>query len=582
MVYLLLSCPGGCPNGSHFHDRQASNPCDATKQEFEIRWNITAEDTEIEFVYENGTLNRTFIVPGVQLDFDVMIMAAFLGSANFTVDLPEKDCDKIISDDADNYGIEFIVPTSTSTSTKIFLTNASPTIKVHVKVYDSDGTLKEEHVVSTSSTSMITTAPSKVLFIRATAEISVYAVHLDASNVNVYGYSVIPVDVLGPNYHVFPDSSNEECTSYSFAEYSSHKTVIETKPYKADQYLFQEGRPRAVFCSTSNYLVQIPPRESLGTQHFIPSLDIVTNEEAEIRLVASEDSTVVTIRGNYDNLDTIDLNGDGYTREVVPNMVYNISSTKPILVLLQIKATTNVWTSVIAIPPVRQYKTQHHFHNFNDDPMILLEKRTRYATDENGNVGSQPSIGIQAFNNPETYLNKTFVLDILQLESSVKLLVPGNVMYTSKKVCTITKGVPGDNIDNDCDGLVDEEQCTVDIIPGEIDADIDGALNEDCASGTTPKPVTSFKLPLREETIDCPTTSSTTEEPTNTEGNAADNRPRIVIDNGVSHDINPPTSFPQKAIQYGEGPSYTPLASSGGGIDIFGSPSTTPSPGSTA
>jgi hypothetical protein len=50
MVSLLLSCPGGCPNGSHFHDRQASNPCDATKQEFEIRWNITAEDTEIEFV----------------------------------------------------------------------------------------------------------------------------------------------------------------------------------------------------------------------------------------------------------------------------------------------------------------------------------------------------------------------------------------------------------------------------------------------------------------------------------------------------------------------------------------------------
>jgi hypothetical protein len=96
------------------------------------------------------------------------------------------------------------------------------------------------------------------------------------------------------------------------------------------------------------------------------------------------------------------------------------------------------------------------------------------------------------------------------------------------------------------------------------------------------EPVTSFKLPLREETIDCPTTSSTTEKPTNTEGNAADNRPRIVIDNGVSHDINPPTSFPQKAIQYGEGPSYTPLASSGGGIDIFGSPSTTPSPGSTA
>jgi hypothetical protein len=104
----------------------------------------------------------------------------------------------------------------------------------------------------------------------------------------------------------------------------------------ADQYLFQEGRPRAVFCGTNNYLVQIPPRESLGTQHYIPSLDIetVTNEGAEIRLVASEDSTVVTIRGNYDNLDTIDLNGDGYTREVVPDMVCSSVNNIKLLFLL--------------------------------------------------------------------------------------------------------------------------------------------------------------------------------------------------------------------------------------------------------
>ncbi|XP_060583533.1 uncharacterized protein LOC132739760 [Ruditapes philippinarum] len=493
--------------------------------------------------------------------------------------------DIFAADDADNYGIEFIVPTSTSTSTKIFLTNASPTINVHVKVYDSDGTLKEEPVVSTSSTSMITTAPSKVLFIRATAEISVYAVHYGSPN--VYGYSVIPVDVLGPNYHVLPNESRwigGDVRPIHSQNISSHKTVIETKPYKvtsADQYLFQEGRPRAVFCGTSNYLVQIPPRESLGTQHFIPEIDIAFDEEAEIRLVASEDSTVVTIRGNYDNLDTIELNGNGYTRKVVPDMVYNISSTKPILVLLQIK--DYLWTSVIAIPPVRQYKTEHHFHNLYVDQ--TFQPQSRNAIDENGAVIPQVLILPAANTISQPGPSKTFVLDLyftVEMTSPGKLFVPGNVMYTSKKVCTITKGVPGDNIDNDCDGLVDEEQCTVDIIPGEIDADIDGALNEDCANGTTPKPVTSFKLPLSEETIDCPTTSSTTEEPTNTEGNAADNRPRIVIDNGVSHDINPPTSFPPKAIQYGEGPSYTPLASSGGSINMFSSSSTTPSPGSTA
>ncbi|XP_060584539.1 uncharacterized protein LOC132740612 [Ruditapes philippinarum] len=216
---------------------------------------------------------------------------------------------------------------------------------------------------------MIEPAQSDVIFIKATAEISVYAVQ---SN---YGYSVIPVDVLGPNY-VYHNITNEECTSYSFAEYSAQKTVIETTPFEvtsADQYLFQEGRPRAVFCGTSNYFVQIPPRESLGTHHFIPQLVIEANEEAKIRLVASEDSTVVTIRGNYDNLDTIELNGDGYTREVVPNMVYNISSTKPILVLLQI--TDYLWTSVIAIPPVRQYKTKHNFHNLYIDQTFQPQSR---------------------------------------------------------------------------------------------------------------------------------------------------------------------------------------------------------------
>ena len=36
------------------------------------------------------------------------------------------------------------------------------------------------------------------------------------------------------------------------------------------------------------------------------------------------------------------------------------------------------------------------------------------------------------------------------------------------KVCSLTKVSPGDNIDNDCDGLIDEEQCTQDIIPGVI------------------------------------------------------------------------------------------------------------------
>ena len=77
----------------------------------------------------------------------------------------------------------------------------------------------------------------------------------------------------------------------------------------------------AVFCGSANQKVQIPPHDSLGTQYYIPSLDLPHNETAELLLVSTEDSTVVIIRGNYDNLDTIELTGNTHTREVVKNMV---------------------------------------------------------------------------------------------------------------------------------------------------------------------------------------------------------------------------------------------------------------------
>lgn len=36
------------------------------------------------------------------------------------------------------------------------------------------------------------------------------------------------------------------------------------------------------------------------------------------------------------------------------------------------------------------------------------------------------------------------------------------------KFCEITLGSPGDEVDNDCDGLVDEEECATTITPGTI------------------------------------------------------------------------------------------------------------------
>jgi hypothetical protein len=73
----------------------------------------------------------------------------------------------------------------------------------------------------------------------------------------------------------------------------------------------------AVFCGADDNLVQIPPLESLGTQYFIPEIPYnAGSETAEIRLVATEDSTVVIIRGNYDNLDTVEMTGNIFSRKV--------------------------------------------------------------------------------------------------------------------------------------------------------------------------------------------------------------------------------------------------------------------------
>src|SRR5262249_55768067 len=63
--------------------------------------------------------------------------------------------------------------------------------------------------------------------------------------------------------------------------------------------------------------------------------------------------------------------------------------------------------------------------------------------------------------------------------------------------CTPTPSVPGDGIDNDCDGRIDEEQ-------GDgVDQDLDGLVDEDLAPGQTainvPPKVADLSLKLPED-----------------------------------------------------------------------------------
>lgn len=89
------------------------------------------------------------------------------------------------------------------------------------------------------------------------------------------------------------------------------------------QHRLETDHAVAVFCGTFNdTLIQMPPLSWLGTNFYIPKLDLaLLNAEASIYLIASEDSTVITIKGDYDQMDPIFLTGDNYNRPIANDTV---------------------------------------------------------------------------------------------------------------------------------------------------------------------------------------------------------------------------------------------------------------------
>jgi hypothetical protein len=69
-------------------------------------------------------------------------------------------------------------------------------------------------------------------------------------------------------------------------------------------------------------LLQVPPVETLGKQFLIPAIDIAgLSLNASIVVITSEDSTVITIRGDYDQRDTVDMKGGIVNRILVTDTV---------------------------------------------------------------------------------------------------------------------------------------------------------------------------------------------------------------------------------------------------------------------
>ncbi|XP_060598568.1 uncharacterized protein LOC132752266 [Ruditapes philippinarum] len=143
------------------------------------------------------------------------------------------------------------------------------------------------------------------------------------------------------------------------------------------------------------------------------------------------------------------------------------------------------------------------------------------------------------------------------------MIIPSDVLFQDiNQVCSLTTGSPGDGIDNDCDGLIDEEHCSDSAVPGTIDYDIDGRLHEDCANGThTTLRVLDLSIP--DAMVSCNSSS------VNVSVGHNDTDGGIVISGTNSTDDSADSIGP--AIQVsGSAPSFEPLTVIGADINMDG------------
>ncbi|WAR15791.1 hypothetical protein MAR_030385 [Mya arenaria] len=278
------------------------------------------------------------------------------------------------------------------------------------------------------------------------------------------------------------------------AKYLVASTLIGSANYSFKCFNILEAYPAfAYVCGPGNNIcrhVQIPPRETLGKVHYIPQLALLgdTVTDAGIMILATEDSTVVTIWENYTSTiyANLQLSADVHSQQIKLNTTYKIEATKSVHVILLLNIQTSV-RQLVNVPSIDQYRPMQEL-TFTDSQ---THPNNWTGISKNGIIYDMPPA-----------------------------LVP---------ICKVSRQIPGDGEDNDCDGLVDEETRSITLA---LDLDIDGAIQEDCHgndANTTTK------------TLTC---TDTTFNSANVTVNSSD----ILVKNvtAVEPDVPPPSSHPNQ------------------------------------